>query len=66
MAIPGTLSQVDKKSAAQVLEHIASFLELKGENPFRVRAFRTASKTVAGLPGELAPALSYITGCGWP
>jgi len=55
---PGTLSHVDKKSAAQVLEQIASFLELKGENPFRIRAFRTASKTVAGLPGELAPALA--------
>jgi len=55
---PGTLSHVDKKSAAQVLEQIASFLELKGENPFRIRAFRTASKTVAGLPGELSPALA--------
>jgi len=41
-----------------VLEQIASFLELKGENPFRIRAFRTASKTVAGLPGDLAPALA--------
>jgi DNA polymerase (family 10) len=51
-------SHVDKKSAAQVLEQIASFLELKGENPFRIRAFRTASKTIAGLPGELAPALA--------
>ena len=55
---PASLSRVDKKSAAQVLEQIASFLELKGENPFRIRAFRTASKTVAGLPGELAPALA--------
>ena len=58
MTTPGSLSHVDKKSAAQVLEQIASFLELKGENPFRIRAFRTASKTVAGLPGELAPALA--------
>jgi len=58
MTTAGPLSHVDKKSAAQVLEQIASFLELKGENPFRIRAFRTASKTVAGLPGELAPALA--------
>jgi DNA polymerase (family 10) len=58
MTSPGPLSHVDKKSAAQVLEQIASFLELKGENPFRIRAFRTASRTVAGLPGELAPALA--------
>ena len=58
MTTPGPLSHVDKKSAAQVLEQIAAFLELKGENPFRIRAFRTASKTIAGLPGELAPALA--------
>jgi hypothetical protein len=58
MSAPGPLAHVDKKSAAQVLEQIASFLELKGENPFRIRAFRTASKTIAGLPGELAPALA--------
>jgi len=58
MSAPAPLAHVDKKSAAQVLEQIASFLELKGENPFRIRAFRTASKTIAGLPGELAPALA--------
>jgi DNA polymerase (family 10) len=58
MSPPAPLAHVDKKSAAQVLEQIASFLELKGENPFRIRAFRTASKTIAGLPGELAPALA--------
>ncbi len=55
---PGPVARVDKKSAAQVLEQIASFLELKGENPFRIRAFRTAAKAVAGLPGDLAPALT--------
>lgn len=57
-------SHVDKKSAAQVLDQIASFLELKGENPFRIRAFRTASKTVAGLPGDLGPALADGTLAG--
>jgi DNA polymerase (family 10) len=49
---------MDKKAVAQVLEQIASFLELKGENPFRVRAFRTASRAVATLPAELAEALA--------
>lgn len=44
---------IDRKAAAQVLEQIAAFLELKGENPFRIRAFRTAAKTVGGLPVEL-------------
>jgi DNA polymerase (family 10) len=64
MTAPTPGSHVDKKSAAQVLEQIAAFLELKGENPFRIRAFRTASKAIAGLPGDLAPALADGTLAG--
>ncbi len=48
---------LDRKAAAQVLEQIAAFLELKGENPFRIRAFRTAAKAIQGLPIELPAAL---------
>ncbi len=44
---------MDKKAVAEVLEQIAAFLELKGENPFRIRAFRTAARAVGGFPGEL-------------
>jgi DNA polymerase (family 10) len=44
---------MDRKAVADVLEQIASFLELRGENPFRIRAFRTASRAVAGFPGDL-------------
>ncbi len=47
----------DKKAVAQVLEQIASFLELKSENPFRVRAFRTAARALAGFPGDLREGL---------
>jgi DNA polymerase (family 10) len=49
---------MDKKAVGQLLEQIASFLELKGENTFRVRAFRTAARAVSGIPGELAEALA--------
>src|SRR5687768_12142856 len=49
---------MDKKDIAQVLEQIASLLELKGENPFRVRAYRTAARAVATFPGDLAEALT--------
>ncbi|MGH7629214.1 MAG: DNA polymerase/3'-5' exonuclease PolX [Gemmatimonadales bacterium] len=52
-----TIEAMDKKAAAQVLEQIASFLELKGENPFRIRAFRAAARAVGGLPGDLHSAL---------
>ena len=44
---------MDKKAVADVLEQIAAFLELKGENPFRIRAFRTASRAIAGFNGDL-------------
>ncbi len=49
---------MDRTAVARVLEQIASYLELKGENPFRVRAFRTAAKAVSGLAGEPADALA--------
>jgi DNA polymerase (family 10) len=50
-------SFMDKKAVAQVLEQIAAFLELKGENPFRIRAFRTAARAVSGFPGDLRDGL---------
>ncbi|MBI2073128.1 MAG: hypothetical protein HYT81_08875 [Gemmatimonadetes bacterium] len=49
---------MDKKDVARGLEEIAGFLELKGENPFRIRAYRTAARTIATFPGELGTALA--------
>jgi DNA polymerase (family 10) len=48
---------MDKKAVAQVLEQIAAFLELKSENPFRIRAFRTAARALVGFPGDLRESL---------
>jgi DNA polymerase (family X) len=48
---------LDKKAVAQVLEQIASFLELKGENPFRIRAFRTAARAITGFQRDLRESL---------
>ncbi len=48
---------MDRKAVAQVMDQIAAFLELKGENPFRIRAFRTAAKAVGSYPGDLTQAL---------
>ena len=50
-------SCMDKQAVAQVLEQIAAFLELKGENPFRIRAFRTAARAVNGFPADLRDGL---------
>lgn len=55
---------MDRTAVAEVLEQIASFLELKGENQFRVRAFRTAAKAVSALHGEVAAALADGTLAG--
>jgi DNA polymerase (family 10) len=44
---------MDKKAVAQVLEQIAAFLELKSENPFRIRAFRTAARAITASSGDL-------------
>ncbi len=49
---------IDKQQVVRVLEDIASFLELKGENPFRVRAYRSAARAIATFPGDLAEALA--------
>jgi DNA polymerase (family X) len=48
---------MDKKAVALVLEQIAAFLELKSENPFRIRAFRTAARAITGFPGDLRQSL---------
>jgi DNA polymerase (family X) len=48
---------IDKKAVAQVLEQIAAFLELKSENPFRIRAFRTAARALVSFPGDLRESL---------
>jgi DNA polymerase (family 10) len=48
---------MDKKAVADVLDQIAAFLELKGENPFRIRAFRTAARAIGSFPGDLRAGL---------
>ena len=48
---------MDKKAVASVLEQIAAFLELKGENPFRIRAFRTAGRALVSFSGDLRQSL---------
>src|SRR5690242_16314340 len=49
---------MDKKAVAKAFERIASLMELKGENPFRVRAFTTAELSISDLPGTRDEALA--------
>jgi DNA polymerase (family 10) len=49
---------MDRTGVARSLEQIASFLDFKGENPFRVRAFTAAARSILGFPGELETAIA--------
>jgi DNA polymerase (family 10) len=48
---------MDKQAVRQVFEQLSACLELKGENPFRIRAFENAGRAIAGYPGDLAEGL---------
>ncbi len=45
---------MDNFSIARIFREVADLLELKGENPFRVRAYRTAADTVADCADVIA------------
>jgi DNA polymerase (family 10) len=45
---------VDKRDVARVLEQIAVILEIKGENPFKVRAYENAARAIDALEDDLA------------
>ena len=44
---------MDKKEIAEIFEEIGQLLELKGENPFRVRAYYNAARIVDSLQEDL-------------
>jgi DNA polymerase (family 10) len=45
---------VDNRAIAQVLGEIADLLEIKGENAFKIRAYRSASETIVAWPDAVA------------
>jgi len=45
---------MEKKQIAEILDEMGTLLELKGENPFRVRAYRNASLVISTLNADLA------------
>jgi len=44
---------MDNQSVADALTTIAHILQLQGENPFKVRAYENAARTVEGLPSPI-------------
>jgi DNA polymerase (family 10) len=59
---------VDNRAIAQVLGEIADLLEIKGDNAFKIRAYRSASETIAAWPEAVSrlddPQLRGIPGIG--
>ena len=44
---------MNKKEIAEIFEEIGALLDLKGENPFRVRAYYNAARMIDGLQEDL-------------
>jgi DNA polymerase (family 10) len=44
---------MDKEQVAEILTEIGTLLELKGENPFKTRAYANAARTIEGLSEPL-------------
>jgi DNA polymerase (family 10) len=44
---------LEKAAVAAILDEYASLLELKGENPFKSRAYQNAARVVGSLEGDL-------------
>ncbi len=59
---------MDNASIARVLAEIADLIEIKGENPFKIRAYRNAAEVVASsaerMSGLEMPQLLSIPGIG--
>src|SRR3989338_6676493 len=46
---------MNNREIAQVLEEIAEFLEIKGNNPFKIRAYHNGARLVEGLAEDIRP-----------
>jgi DNA polymerase (family 10) len=44
---------MNNKEIARVFQDIADLLELKGENPFKIRAYQKAARSIEHLPVEV-------------
>ena len=56
-SLPGTTSYhvgMDKEKVAELLVEIGTLLELKGENPFKTRAYQNAARALESLTEPLA------------
>ena len=52
---------VTRDNLAAVLDEIALLLEIKGENPFKTRAYRNGAETIRNFQGEIVAMAASIT-----
>ncbi|MCK9357964.1 MAG: helix-hairpin-helix domain-containing protein [Dehalococcoidia bacterium] len=50
---------MDNHDIARVFAAIADLLDVKGDSPFKIRAYRAAAETIAGYPEELSDFASH-------
>lgn len=61
---------IQNKHIVETLTRLADLLEIEGANPFRIRAYRTAARTISGLARNVAELLTesddltHLTGIG--
>src|SRR5258708_39660723 len=59
---------MENLAIARIFSEIADLLEIKGENPFKIRAYRNAADTIAHAPDRLSACsdeqLRAISGVG--
>jgi DNA polymerase (family X) len=54
---------MDKHEVAKILEEIALLLELKNENPFKIRAYRNAAHSILNMEREIQDVVQEGTLC---
>ncbi|HEV3166286.1 MAG TPA: DNA polymerase/3'-5' exonuclease PolX [Isosphaeraceae bacterium] len=60
---------METATIARILDEMGTLLEVRGENPFRCRAYHTAADALRSLPADLAPmledgSLAKVSGIG--
>lgn len=43
---------------ARIIDEMGTLLEVRGENPFRCRAYHNAAQALKGMPGDLSEAIA--------
>lgn len=53
-AAPARVGETHNEDIARAFDEVADILEIEGDNPFRVRAYRNAARSMRGLAEEVA------------